>query len=85
MYAFRKPFSVATFQEAPILGLDFKIVLVIAQISGYALSKFIGIRFISGFGFKHRAIFILLFIGLAELALLGYALVPVKFKFLMMF
>ena len=43
MYAFRKPFSVGTFSGQSVLGFDLKALLVVAQIVGYTLSKFIGI------------------------------------------
>ena len=32
MYAFRKPFSVATFDGLSFIGVDYKILLVIAQV-----------------------------------------------------
>lgn len=84
MYAFRKPFAAATFSGEQF-GLDFKVLLVIAQVVGYATSKFIGIRFNSGLGLKNKAFYIILFISLAELALLGFAIVPKEFKFLFIF
>lgn len=84
MYAFRKPFAAATFSGEQF-GLDFKVLLVIAQVIGYASSKFIGIRFNSGLGLKNKAFYIILFISLAELALLGFALVPKEFKFIFLF
>ena len=42
------PFSAATFSDVPgwSFALDYKIALVIAQVAGYALSKFIGIKVI---------------------------------------
>jgi hypothetical protein len=76
MYAFRKPFAAATYAGAAELGgLDFKVALVIAQVLGYALSKFIGIKIISELRPGLRTGF---FIGLmvsAELALVGFGLV----------
>ena len=49
MYAFRKPFSAATYEDVAgwTFVLDYKIALVIAQVLGYALSKFIGIKVIA--------------------------------------
>ena len=49
MYAFRKPFSAATFAwyRAGSSRWTIKIALVIAQVVGYALSKLIGIKVIS--------------------------------------
>src|SRR5688500_1404923 len=46
MYAFRKPFAVATF-AGQTLGdseVNLKTAFVISQILGYALSKFLGIK-----------------------------------------
>ena len=85
MYAFRKPFAAASFGDMQLFGLDFKVVLVISQVLGYALSKFIGIRFNSGKGMQNRARYILLFILLAEIALLGFAVVPYQLKFVFLF
>lgn len=43
-YAFRKPFTAATYDDLALGGVDYKTLLVIAQVAGYALSKFVGIR-----------------------------------------
>ena len=43
MYAFRKPFAAATYNElGTFVGLDLKTAIVISQIIGYTLSKVIG-------------------------------------------
>ncbi len=78
MYAYRKPFAVAEYAHVAGWGfaLDYKVALVIAQIIGYALSKFIGIKLISEFRAEHRATGIMLLTGLSELALIGFALAP---------
>jgi len=47
MYAFRKPFTAATFDGLTLFGFDYKIILIITQAIGYTLSKFIGIRLVS--------------------------------------
>jgi hypothetical protein len=76
MYAFRKPFTAATYAGAAELGgLDFKVALVIAQVFGYALSKFIGIKIISELQPSLRAGFFLCLMVFAELALVGFGLV----------
>ena len=85
MYAFRKPFAAATFEGLVQWGWNFKIILVISQVLGYALSKFIGIRFVSSAGMKNKGFYIVLFIILAELALLGFALAPMRYKWLFLF
>lgn len=76
MYAFRKPFSAASYEGMSWLGLDYKIWLVIAQVLGYALSKILGLRFVPEWQGEKRGRAILGLIGLAWLALLGFALVP---------
>ena len=78
MYAFRKPFTAATFEDVAgwDFTLDYKVALVIAQVLGYALSKVIGIKVISEMGHSRRALAIVGLIGLSWLALVGFALVP---------
>jgi hypothetical protein len=77
MYAFRKPFTVASFADAaPVLGADYKIALVIVQVLGYALSKVLGVKLISETPPHRRAMAILGLIGAAELALVAFALIP---------
>ncbi|MEM9069080.1 MAG: DUF5690 family protein [Myxococcota bacterium] len=70
MYAFRKPFAAASF-EGSVLGLELKTVLVISQVLGYTLSKYIGIKVVSEL--RRPALGLLLSIGgaLAALALFG--------------
>lgn len=78
MYSFRKPFTAATFDQVagwPFV-LDYKIALILAQVAGYALSKFIGVKVISEIDPRHRAVAILALIGLSWLALIGFALIP---------
>lgn len=90
MYAFRKAFGAADFKEAhtfAVFGsaLTFKIAIASAQIFGYMLSKFMGIKFISEAGpGKRRQILVMLIVA-AWLALLGFAIVPEVWKPLFMF
>ena len=56
MYAFRKPFTSAGFDGISFLKIDYKVWLVTAQVIGYMLSKFYGIRFISSMQGEKRAI-----------------------------
>jgi hypothetical protein len=86
MYAFRKPFTVASFSAAaPVLGVDFKIALVIAQVLGYALSKVAGVKLISETPPHRRAMAILALIGAAELALIAFALIPAPWNIACLF
>lgn len=78
MYAFRKPFTTATYVDVAgwNFALDYKSALLIAQVIGYALSKLIGVKFISEFGRHGRATAILALIGFSWVALLLFALIP---------
>jgi MFS family permease len=85
MYAFRKPFSVATFEGIQVFGIDYKILLIIAQVVGYVISKFIGIKIISELKPEHRKYYLLGLIGIAELALVLFAIVPRPYNVFFMF
>lgn len=87
MYAFRKPFSVATYGhvEGWTFVLDYKIALVLAQVLGYALSKMIGIKVISELAPARRPMAIILLILGAWLSLVLFALVPAPWNVGFMF
>jgi len=79
MYGFRKPFAAAAWTgDVELWGytLGLKSTLIISQVLGYCLSKFIGIKVISEMGGRNRNTALLMLIGVAELALVGLALVP---------
>jgi hypothetical protein len=81
MYAFRKPFTAGTYSGTTLGGFEYKTVLVVSQVLGYTLSKFIGIKVVSEITRARRAFAILFLIGIGELALLGFALVPAPWNF----
>jgi hypothetical protein len=85
MYAFRKPFTIAEFNGYSLLGVHYKIWMISAQVLGYTLSKFIGIKFVSEIKPAKRAISILVLVGIAELSLLLVYLVPYPYNFVFMF
>ncbi|MBE7176322.1 MAG: hypothetical protein INR69_07975 [Mucilaginibacter polytrichastri] len=80
MYAFRKAFTAATFSHAAFFGVDYKVLLVIAQVIGYMLSKFYGIKYIGALDPAKRGRSVLLLIGIAWVALLGFALTPAPYN-----
>jgi len=87
MYAFRKPFTAATFDVVPgwHFLLDYKIALVIAQAIGYAASKLIGVKVISEIEPRRRGWAILGLIGAGWLALVAFALVPAPWNVAFLF
>lgn len=81
MYAFRKPFTAASFSGLQFAGIDYKIVLVISQVLGYMTSKFLGIKVISELRSGQRLLTLVFLLGVAEIALLGFALTPYPYNF----
>jgi Family of unknown function (DUF5690) len=85
VYGFRKTFSVATFEGMLFLGISYKVWLVTAQVAGYALSKFIGIKVVSEMKAGSRFSGILFLILIAGLAWLLFALVPNPYNIIFLF
>ena len=85
MYAFRKPFTVASYAGvAPVL-VDYKTALVIAQVFGYALSKIAGVKVISETPPHRRAAAILALMAAAELTLILFGVVPAPWNIACLF
>ena len=84
-YAFRKPFTAALFTDSQFFGFDFKFLVVTTQVIGYSLSKFIGIGVIAGMPPAGRARALLVLIGLSELALVLFGLLPRPWNIVCMF
>lgn len=85
MYAFRKPFTAATYGDVLVWGLSYKMVLVTAQVLGYTLSKFVGIKVVAEVEPHRRAALLFLLIGAAEVALLFFALTPAPYNLVWLF
>lgn len=87
MYAFRKPFTAATFEvvEGWEFSLDFKTALLLSQVAGYALSKFIGIKVISEMTPERRVRTLLALVLSAWFALLFLPLLPTPWNLLALF
>jgi hypothetical protein len=85
MYGFRKPFTAAAFPGGSVWGIGEKTVLVTAQVLGYTVSKFIGIRVIAEMPPRRRAGGILVLIAVAEASLLLFAVAPPPLHVLCLF
>jgi hypothetical protein len=85
MYAFRKPFTAATYANLSLAGIGYKTVLVIAQVLGYTLAKFIGIKVIAEVRPARRVGLMLGLIAVAETALLLFGLTPTPYNFVWLF
>lgn len=85
MYGFRKPFAAATFEGEGSFGLDLKTTLVLAQVLGYTLSKFLGVKLVTELPPQRRAAVLVGLIVAAELALLGVGVLPPRLKLVAIF
>lgn len=85
MYAFRKPFAVANFDDVSAWGWQFKTVAVAAQVIGYTLSKFIGIKVLTELPPNRRAVSIIILLAFAELMLIFFGLVPAPYNIFFLF
>lgn len=91
MYAFRKPFSAASYEEVRLTvelfgrALDPKTVFVIAQIVGYCASKYLGMKFCSEAHRNRVWIYLIATILAAWLTLLLFAILPPPLKVVAIF
>ncbi|MBI4605737.1 MAG: hypothetical protein HY721_27535 [Planctomycetes bacterium] len=85
MYAFRKPFTAAQYSGERLGEVELKTALVISQIFGYAVSKFLGIKVCSEATRNRRARTMVLLVLWAEAALVLFAVVPPPLKVVAIF
>lgn len=85
MYAFRKPFNTGTYAGYSIGFLDYKVVLIISQVLGYMVSKFIGIKVIAELKPANRRKLITGLILFAEISLVFFGMVPAPYNFFCLF
>ncbi len=80
MYAFRKPFTAAQYSNISLWGVDYKILLIIAQLIGYTISKYFGIKIISELTVSKRTSTLILLMAASWISLLFFAIVPVPYN-----
>lgn len=86
MYAVRKSFLAGQYDGLAFgYGVDAKTILVLSQVLGYMVSKFLGIKIISEMPKSKRAIGLTVLISFALLMLALFAVVPAKWKILALF
>ncbi len=85
IFSLRKTFGVAMYEGLQVWGVSFKVWMVIFQVMGYMLSKFIGIKVVSELGAHSRAKGILLMVTIAGLSWLGFALSPTPYNLIFLF
>ena len=85
MYAFRKPFTAGAYADASWHGVAFKTLLVAAQVLGYTVSKFLGIKYIAEIRPGRRVFALLVLIGFAEISLFFFGIVPAPYNLICLF
>jgi len=80
MYAFRKPFTAAQYNNISLWGVNYKILLIIAQLIGYTISKYFGIKIISELTASKRTITLILLMAISWVSLLFFAIVPAPYN-----
>ncbi|MEN9677432.1 MAG: hypothetical protein RIS76_3328 [Verrucomicrobiota bacterium] len=84
MYGLRKPFTAAGY-EAPPFGPGYKAFLVMSQVLGYTVSKWMGIRIIAEMKPHRRAGTLLGLVGAAEVSLVLFGCVPTPYNGALLF
>ena len=85
MYAFRKPFTAATYDGLSLWGVDYKILLIITQLIGYTISKYIGIKYVSELHAGNRTSMLIMLMGFAWVSLFFFAITPFPYNLPFMF
>jgi len=80
IFGFRKTFTVATFDGLQYWGVGYKTLIVVAQVLGYLLAKFYGIRFIAEMKRQQRWKIILILTGVAWVSWLLFAVFPAPYN-----
>ena len=85
IFAFRKTYTVGTFEGIALLGVSYKSWMVISQVIGYGIAKFAGIKLISELTSTFLVKGILLMITLAGLSWLFFAITPPPYNIVFLF
>lgn len=85
IFAFRKTYTVGTFEGYSFGGVSYKSWMVIAQVIGYGIAKFAGIKLISELQSTYRVKGILIMVTLAGLSWLFFAITPPPYNIVFLF
>jgi hypothetical protein len=85
IFALRKAFGAATYDSLSFAGHSFKVWMVIFQLVGYMLSKFIGIKIVSELNPSSRARGILVMTSVASISWFCFAITPAPYSLIFLF
>ena len=84
-YAFRKPYQAVTYEGLSLWGMDLKTSLVVSQLIGYALSKWLGVKLCSEVKPNQRMISLIGLVVFSELMLVCFGVLPCPLKMVSIF
>ncbi len=84
-YPFRRAYTAATYEELVFFGVNFKILIITAQVLGFAVSKGLGIKYVSEMLPQNRSRNLLIMISLSWVCYLFFALTPAPYNLFFIF
>lgn len=84
-YPFRRAYTAATYEDLAFIGVNFKILIITAQVLGFAVSKGLGIKYVSEMLPENRSRNLLIMISLSWICYLFFALTPAPYNLFFIF
>ncbi len=84
-YSFRRAYTAATYDDLYFWGVHFKILLITAQVLGFAVSKGIGVKIVSEMKPRQRARGLLIFTGISLICMYLFSVVPAPYNLFFVF
>lgn len=84
-YPFRRSYTAATYEELIFWGINFKILIITAQVLGFAVSKGLGIKYVSEMLPQDRSRNLLIMISVSWICYLFFALTPAPYNLFFIF
>lgn len=84
-YPFRRAYTAATYDDLYFFGVHFKILIITAQVLGFAVSKGIGVKIVSEMKPQHRAKGLLVFTGLSLISMFLFSVTPAPYNLVFVF
>ena len=84
-YPFRRAYTAATYEDLAFFGVNFKILIITAQVLGFAVSKGLGIKYVSEMLPTNRSRNLLIMIALSWICYLFFALTPAPYNLFFIF
>jgi hypothetical protein len=79
-YPFRRAYTAATFQDLYFWGVHFKILIITAQVLGFAISKGIGVKIVSEMLPRNRARNLLIITAISWFFMVMFAITPAPYN-----